>query len=152
MKKQSILLSLAITAFSYALPSHAANLPTYSADMPGHASDTLSIFGGKDHSVFLGCINCGKNDEKSILNPKSAYSLKKKKGFWSDNSPYNSWYSKLSACNSYANNPPVIKNQDNKVVAVLSANRYSDESVCSLTRPSKLCTIVNAVCEAQQQR
>jgi hypothetical protein len=88
----------------------------------------LMIFGGEDHKTYLGCLNCSESASDSVRNkfgengsPYSSHSI------WNHYSDYGSRYSSDGACNPYANDPPVIVDQDGKYYGRLSLNKYHSE-------------------------
>jgi hypothetical protein len=56
-------------------------------------SQELHIYGGSDHDVYLGCLNCNKFNSNSI---------------WNAYGTYGSEYNTMSPWNKYSNDPPVI--------------------------------------------
>jgi hypothetical protein len=74
-----------------------------------NAQPRILLFGGPDHTTYLGCLSCSEYAADSIMNKYgqhgSAYSSE---SIWNHYSTFGSRYSSESACNSYANDPPVI--------------------------------------------
>jgi len=89
----------------------------------------LMIFGGSDHKVYLGCLNCSEQADDSVSNKfgtnGSPYS---DESIWNQFGDYGSKYSSESACNPYADDPPVIVDQNGKYYGRLSLNVYHPES------------------------
>jgi len=47
------------------------------------AQDTpLYLFGGQGHEEFLGCLNCGEHDPKSVWNSMSRFGFENDFGVW----------------------------------------------------------------------
>ena len=88
----------------------------------------LMIFGGTDHKVYLGCLNCSEYEADSVKNAYgthgSAYSSE---SIFNHYSEYGSAYSNESACSEYASDPPVIVDQNGKYYGRLTLNRYQPE-------------------------
>ena len=70
-------------------------------------SQTLYIYGGEDHDVFLGKLNASKYDSKSI---------------WNEYGTYGSAYSSYSPFNSYASYPPVIVDEEGNFYGYFTVN------------------------------
>lgn len=100
------------------------------ASKPHPASGTtkLMIFGGSDHKVYLGCLSCSEYAADSVSNKfgtnGSPYS---NESIWNRFGDYGSKYSSESACNPYADDPPVIVDQNGKYYGRLSLNVYHAE-------------------------
>ena len=96
----------------------------------GGTSETakLMIFGGDDHKVYLGCLNCSQYVTDSIFNQfgtsGSPYSSE---SIWNHFSQYGSAYSSYGACNPYASDPPVIVDSGGRFYGRLTLNEYSKE-------------------------
>ena len=94
----------------------------------GTATAKWMIFGGTDHTVYLGCLNCPEYAVDSVKNQYgthgSAYS---QDSIMNHYSQYGSPYSAESACNQYANDPPVIVDQAGKFYGRLTLNRYRND-------------------------
>lgn len=74
-----------------------------------NAQSKLSLYGGKNHNVFLGCINCSEEDSDSIWNIYSDYgSTHSAKSVWNEIGIYGSKKSNYSPFNSKAKYPPEI--------------------------------------------
>ena len=89
-------------------------------------SQTLLIFGGDDHDVFLGCLNTNRYDSNSIWNPYGTYGSKyNSKSIWNQYGTYGGEYSSYSPFNPYASNPPVLVDKDGNFYGYFTANRYN---------------------------
>lgn len=69
----------------------------------------LHIYGGKNHDVYLGCLNCDKYNSNSIWNAYGTYGSK-----------YNSY----SPWNSYSNDSPVIVDKEGNFYGYFTTNKY----------------------------
>jgi hypothetical protein len=84
---------------------------------------TLHIYGGKDHDVYLGCINCSDIDQNSIWNEIGKYgSNVSPSSIWNDISTYGSDISQYSPWNDLASYPPVIVDRDGGFYGYLTTN------------------------------
>jgi hypothetical protein len=73
----------------------------------------LLLFGDEDHKTFLGCLNCGTVNSKSVCNSVGQYgSSVSRKSIWNAVGPYGSSVSGTSAWNSVADNPPIVVDSD----------------------------------------
>lgn len=68
---------------------------------------TLNLYGGQNHDVYLGCLNCSDIDQNSI---------------WNDIGTYGSDISNYSPFNSLASYPPAIVDKDGNFYGYLTAN------------------------------
>ena len=110
--------SLATPVGSYAVPS-----PAFS---PRPALGVaLLLFGGHDHGVFLGCLNCSKYDSGSVWNKYGDHGSRySDTSIWNRYGTYGSKYSDESPWNPYAQNPPVVVDHDGNFYGYFTANRY----------------------------
>jgi hypothetical protein len=89
------------------------------------AADSLLIFGGDGHHVFLGCLNCGRYDTDSVFNSYGNYGSRySSESVLNPYSDYGSRYSDYGACNPYAQDPPVIVDRAGNFYGRLTLNRY----------------------------
>lgn len=89
------------------------------------SAETLYIYGGSDHDVFLGCLNSSKYDSNSIWNEYGTYGSKyNSKSIWNDYGTYGGSYSAYSPWNSYASDPPVIVDKEGNFYGYLTINQY----------------------------
>ena len=92
-------------------------------------SQELLIFGGKDHDVFLGCLNCKKYDQKSIWNKYGDFGNKYDSNcIWNKYGDYGSKYSDTSPLNNYATYPPVLVDSEGNFYGYFTANKYKDKA------------------------
>jgi len=86
---------------------------------------TLYLYGGTNHDVFLGCINCEDYSSSSIWNEYSEYgSNYSSTSIWNEYSDYGSEYSTYSPWNEYASYPPVIVDSRGNFYGYLTTNEY----------------------------
>lgn len=108
--------------YPVAVPTAPAPVPS---DGIGTSPAKLMIFGGDNHTVYLGCLNCSEYAADSVKNTYgthgSAYS---QESIMNHYSQYGSPYSSESACSEYASDPPVIVDQAGKFYGRLTLNRY----------------------------
>ena len=72
-------------------------------------AQTLLIYGGSDHDVFLGKLNADCYDSESIWNEYGTYGSEySSKSIWNEYGTYGSEYSSYSPWNEYASTPPVV--------------------------------------------
>lgn len=89
---------------------------------------TIFIYGGKNHDVYLGCLNCNRYNSESIWNsygkygnPYSSYSI------WNDYAQYGNEYSNYSPFNDYATEPPVLVDKKGKFYGYFTVNKYKPQ-------------------------
>ena len=91
-------------------------------------AQTLHIYGGSNHDVYLGCLNCSKYDQNSIWNSYGTYGSKyNSNSIWNKFGTYGSKYNTLSPWNSFSNNPPVIVDNDGEFYGYLTTNKYKSK-------------------------
>lgn len=89
---------------------------------------SLHIYGGKDHDVYLGCLNCSKYDQNSIWNQYGTYGSKyNASSIWNKYGDYGGKYSDTSPFNPYASTPPVIVDKDGGFYGYFTVNTYKDK-------------------------
>jgi hypothetical protein len=85
----------------------------------------LMIFGGKEHSTYLGCLSCSGYAMDSVFNAYGDHGSRySNESVWNHYSDFGSRYSDHGACNPYANDPPVIVDSDGKFYGRLTLNAY----------------------------
>lgn len=95
----------------------------------GGNSRQLLIYGGARHETFLGCLNCSKSDQNSVLNNYGSFgSAYSGTSIFNRYSEHGSLYSATSACNAYASDPPVIVDRNGKFYGRLTLNRYHPQA------------------------
>ena len=91
-------------------------------------SQTLYIYGGEDHDVFLGKLNASKYDSKSIWNEYGTYGSEyNTNSIWNEYGTYGSAYSSYSPFNSYASYPPVIVDEEGNFYGYFTVNKYKSK-------------------------
>jgi hypothetical protein len=81
------------------------------------------LFGGQNHGVFLGCLNCSEYDSGSILNQFSKYGSQfSSTSIFNAFSEYGSAFSTYSACNQFAIDPPIIVDRQGNAYGRLTIN------------------------------
>lgn len=100
----------------------------YTADVLAQAPK-LMIFGGMGHRTYLGCLNCSQYASDSVYNEYGHYgSPYSADSVFNQYSEYGSPYSDESACDLYANDPPVIVDQDGRFYGRLTLNAYHPQA------------------------
>ncbi|MFY7814762.1 MAG: hypothetical protein ACOVRK_06155 [Chryseobacterium taeanense] len=88
-------------------------------------SQTLLIFGGKNHTIFLGCLNCDKYDNSSIWNKYGDKGSKySSNSIWNKYGDYGGQYSDNSPFNKYSSNPPVLVDREGNFYGYFTINKY----------------------------
>jgi hypothetical protein len=92
------------------------------------AQKPLNIFGGRNHDVFLGCLNCNAYGSTSIWNAYSAYGSKfNSNSIWNAYGAYGNSYSENSPFNPYSVYPPVIVDNDGSFYGYFTVNENHDK-------------------------
>jgi len=91
-------------------------------------SQTLHIYGGNNHDVYLGCLNCNKYDSNSIWNRHGTYGSKyNSNSIWNRHGNYGGAYSDNSPFNRYASHPPVIVDKSGNFYGYLTVNTMASK-------------------------
>jgi predicted small lipoprotein YifL len=113
-------------------PQYYNNQAPNPVDVPSNPSvssasqvQTLLLFGGPSHKVFLGCLNCGKYDLNSVWNKFGTYGGRYSSfSIWNKYGTYGSIYSNESPWNKFAQSPPAIVDRDGNFYGYFTANKY----------------------------
>jgi hypothetical protein len=90
------------------------------------APTKMMVFGGPEHRVYLGCLNCSDVAPDSIFNSVGPHGSRvSPESIWNSVQQYGSRVSPYSACNSLATDPPVIVDQEGTAYGRLTLNRVS---------------------------
>lgn len=85
----------------------------------------LLLFGGLNHDVFLGCLNCNEFDAGSVLNRFGRHGSEfLSESIFNSFGEYGSLYSNYSACNQDASEPPIIVDRQGNAYGRLTLNRF----------------------------
>mgnify|MGYP001578994806 CR=1 FL=1 len=88
-------------------------------------AQTLLIFGGDNHDVYLGCLNCDKYESGSIWNKYGDHGSKYASDcIWNKYGDYGGKYGDNSPFNKYASDPPVLVDPDGKFYGYFTADKY----------------------------
>lgn len=88
-------------------------------------TQVLYIYGGKNHTVYLGALNTSKYDAESIWNAYGTYGSKySSKSIWNKYGTYGGKYSNYSPFNKYANCPPGLYDSKDNFYGYLTVNIY----------------------------
>ncbi|WP_162996452.1 hypothetical protein [Mucilaginibacter celer] len=86
---------------------------------PVNAQTELSIYGGKNHDQFLGCINCSDQNIKSIWCIYGDFgSTHGPKSIWNEQGMFGSKRSQFSPYNPLAKYPPLIIDEKRKITRI----------------------------------
>lgn len=95
---------------------------------PVFVQHKLMIFGGNDHKVYLGCLNCSEVATDSVLNNLGTHGSE-----FQGESVFNTFgrfggeFSDNSPCNQYADYPPVIVDENGGFYGELTINQFRTE-------------------------
>jgi hypothetical protein len=86
-------------------------------------SPTLHIYGGENHDVYLGCLNCDNSNSSSIWNEYGTYGNSYNTDcIWNEYGTYGNEYSQYSPWNTYATYPPVIVDKEGNFYGYFTKN------------------------------
>jgi hypothetical protein len=107
------------------------------AAAPASATDrSLFLFGGIDHSEFLGCVTCFNSAAFSVWNPNSDYgSTTHENSIWNKNGKYGSRASLLSPWNPRAPNPPVVVDRAGNLYGYFTRNPNHPQRITQAPPP-----------------
>jgi hypothetical protein len=89
---------------------------------------TLHLYGGSDHDVYLGCINCDEYDSNSIWNEYGTYGNSyNSNSIWNEYGTYGNEYNSDSPWNAYGTNPPVVIDKQGGFYGYFTVNEYKDK-------------------------
>jgi len=92
------------------------------------SSQTLHLYGGKNHDVYLGCLNCDKYNSNSIWNAYGTYGSKyNSNSIWNAYGTYGSKYNSYSPWNAYSSDPPVVVDKEGNFYGYFTVNAYKDK-------------------------
>lgn len=88
-------------------------------------SQTLHLFGGSNHDVYLGCLTCNSYDDNSIWNEYGTFgSVYDSKSIWNEHGTYGSEYNSDSPWNEYGSNPPVVVDKEGNFYGYFTINEH----------------------------
>lgn len=91
-------------------------------------TQALLLFAGKDHKVFLGCLNCGRFDSSSVCNRFGNYGSRfADTSIWNRFGSYGSRFSGESPWNKFATDPPVVVDPDGAFYGYFTSNRFHQQ-------------------------
>ena len=86
---------------------------------------TLHLYGGNNHDVYLGCLNCDSYDSNSIWNEYGTYGNSyNSKSIWNEYGTYGNEYNSNSPWNEYSNDSPVVVDKDGNFYGYFTLNEY----------------------------
>lgn len=86
---------------------------------------TLHLYGGNNHDVYLGCLNCDSYDSNSIWNEYGTYGNSyNSKSIWNEYGTYGNEYNSNSPWNEYSNDSPVVVDKDGDFYGYFTLNEY----------------------------
>lgn len=106
----------------------------------------ILLFGGDGHKDFLGCLSCSEYDKDSVWNEFSKHGWGNDFGTWNDFGKFASEFSKYSACNDLATDPPVIVDRSGAYYGRLSISDSRSDSVCASDSTERICVALKVMC------
>lgn len=118
-------------------------LPT---GIAAQSTEQIMIFGGNDHDVFLGCLNCTEYDQSSVWNDVGKYGWANSFGVWGRYGAYGGEFGTNSACSEFASKPPVLVDRRGAFYGYLSVNQFMSKGVCSFGGNAAVCSALKNMC------
>ena len=107
------------------------------------SSAKLMLFGGLNHTTYLGCVNCSDYASDSIFNQYGSHGSKyATESVLNPYGQYGSRYSTYGACSPYASDPPVIVDGNGQFFGRLTMNHYHPQA----THNEQLLAWLAAIC------
>lgn len=95
-------------------------------------SQTLHLFGGSNHDIYLGCLNCDNYNSSSIWNESGKYgSNYNPNSIWNKYGKFGNEYNSESPWNSYGGNPPVVVDMDGNFYGYFTINKSKSKRATS---------------------
>lgn len=103
----------------------------------------LMLFGGRNNTVYLGCVSCGRLESDSLHNTLGDYGSRySSDSIFNTYGEYGSKYSDYSPCNRYGQEPPVIVDREGNFYGRLTVNTSHHQR----TRSAELRAFVAGLC------
>jgi hypothetical protein len=94
----------------------------------------ILIFAGRNHDVFLGCLNCAETSANSVLNPLGKYGSElSSSSLMNPLSRYGNSLQTDSPCNQLASSPPVLVDEQGNYYGELTLNEFRPKRAMSAT-------------------
>ena len=88
------------------------------------SAQKLHLYGGSNHDVYLGCLNCSKTDSNSIWNDLGKYgSANSSMSIWNDFGTYGNPMNSLSPWNDFASKPPIVVDASGKFCGYFTVDK-----------------------------
>lgn len=89
---------------------------------------TIELYGGTNHEVYLGCLNCSKHDVTSIWNEFGLHGNKHGvNSIWNQFGTYGNKYGQFSPWNEYTNQAPILVDKEGNFYGYFSVNKYHNK-------------------------
>ena len=105
--------------------------------------ETLYIYGGKNHTVFLGLLNGSKYDSDSIWDKYGEYGSKyNSNSIWNKYGEYGGKYGSYSPFNDFASYPPILLDDQNNFYGYFTSGYKTNKANFAL---------VDIICKYHEQ-
>jgi hypothetical protein len=136
------------TLYDMRIPTLLASIVLMSFSAAAHAQARLMLYGGADHDVYLGCLNCADTDPDSVQNASGRYGSEiSPQSIFNEAGRYGSKLSPESPCNAFANSPPAIVDENSSFYGYLTLNAAHRKAI---TDASTLTWLKHTVCKQDQ--
>jgi hypothetical protein len=96
----------------------------------GGSTGPISLYGGRNYDVYLGCFDCNEFASNSVHNSFGNYGSRfSSTSIWNHFSDYGSEFSTNSACNDFASNPPRLFDTNGRSYGELTLNQFRSSAI-----------------------
>ena len=90
-----------------------------------YSQTSLHLYGGKNHDVYLGCLNCSEYEANSIWNEYGTYGNEyNANSIWNEYGTYGNEYNTYCPWNEYSNESPVVVDKQGNFYGYFTINEY----------------------------
>jgi len=105
------------------------------------SAPVLLVYGGPSpYNTYLGCLNCNEFIQDSVFNQFGTFGPFRNPSMMNQFNTYGSSFSNLSACNTFATDPPRVFDQNGTYYGTLTVNQFAINRIQSPFYLSKLAT------------
>jgi hypothetical protein len=101
---------------------------SFSAPCAFGQTPQLLLFGGEDHHIFLGCLNCPQSDSRSICDQFGEYGSESNgDSIWSQFGNFGSSFASDSPWNQFSTSGPMIVDESGRSYGRFTSNRSAPD-------------------------
>jgi hypothetical protein len=106
----------------------------------------MHIYAGPLYREYLGCLNCDQFDPASVWDGYGAMGWDNSFTASSHFARYRSPHGRYSACDAYAAEPPILKDNSLRQYGVLNVSNTRADSICGPHGVPAICKILKETC------